>query len=213
MTIRYDSSVAGEAVSPRLETSGMKPASDALQDRQEAEVTGYFAAAENGRPWILCVDDDVNFSYMLKLRLEEQGVNVLRAFNGTDGYRYALSHPGQGNYSRLRDVGGNGEYALRRLKENPLTSMFRYSCSRADAIRRWNDGCTTPVRPNSSTSRWNGCNCGKNFVGTSSRWSRKYRIPGGCAATSVCQAPMKLISGGCRCRGAMSTIESISSPP
>jgi len=116
------SSAADDPVSSCLETAGKRTASQEPQDQQSLEAKGYFAAAENGRPWILCVDDDAEFSNMLKLRLEEHGVNVLRAFVGTDGYRYALISEARAVILDYEMASGNGEYTLRRLKENPLTA-------------------------------------------------------------------------------------------
>jgi DNA-binding response OmpR family regulator len=91
-------------------------------DRQCSEGKAPLAAAEDGRPWVLCVDDDPEFSFMLKLRLEEHGVNVLRAFEGSEGYQYALIGRARVVVLDYEMAGGNGEYTLRRLKENPLTA-------------------------------------------------------------------------------------------
>ncbi len=79
------------------------------------------AAAETGPPRVLCIDDDPSFSLALKLRLESHGVAVIRAFEGMEGFRYA--------FSRATDVilldyvlpNGQGDYVLRRLKDNPVT--------------------------------------------------------------------------------------------
>jgi DNA-binding response OmpR family regulator len=122
-TIGCGSATAGDADPSCLETSGKRTASDESQVQQGLEATGYFAAAQNGRPWILCIDDDIEFSLMLKLRLEEHGVNVLRAFVATDGYRYALISEARAVILDYEMNGGNGEYTLRRLKENPLTEQ------------------------------------------------------------------------------------------
>jgi CheY-like chemotaxis protein len=121
-TIGSGSSAAGDAVSSCLKMSGKRKVSDESQDQQELEAKGYFDGAENGRPWIICVDDDIEFSLLLKRRLEEHCVNVLRAFNGTEGYRYALIIQARAIILDYEMTGGNGEYTLRRLKENPLTA-------------------------------------------------------------------------------------------
>ena len=42
------------------------------------------------RPWVLCIDDDVEFSNGLKLKLQSRGYDVIRAFEGLDGYRFAF---------------------------------------------------------------------------------------------------------------------------
>ncbi|QDT05569.1 Polar-differentiation response regulator DivK [Rubripirellula lacrimiformis] len=42
------------------------------------------------RPWILCIDDDVDFSNGLKWTLQSSGFEVVRAFEGEQGYRFAF---------------------------------------------------------------------------------------------------------------------------
>ena len=46
-------------------------------------------------PWVLCIDDDADFSDALKIRFEEHGVAVARAANGMEGYCMAFSLAGQ----------------------------------------------------------------------------------------------------------------------
>ena len=45
------------------------------------------------QPWILHVDDDVDLSNALKLRLEVHGVSVAQAFNGRNGVKQAFAKP------------------------------------------------------------------------------------------------------------------------
>jgi len=73
------------------------------------------------RPWVLLVDDDADFAATLKLRLEQQGVDLLTAFAGMEGYRCAITHEAQAIILDQEMPDGNGEYLLRRLKENPVT--------------------------------------------------------------------------------------------
>ena len=72
-------------------------------------------------PWILCIDDDSEFSLGLQLRLQEHGVEVLRAFGGTEGYRHAFTCGPRVILLDYEMPNGNGDYVLRRLKENPAT--------------------------------------------------------------------------------------------
>jgi CheY-like chemotaxis protein len=73
------------------------------------------------RPWVLCIDDDSAFSLGLQMRLQEQGVDVLRAFAGREGYRCAFHSPAQAIILDYELPEGNGDYVLRRLKESPAT--------------------------------------------------------------------------------------------
>jgi DNA-binding response OmpR family regulator len=76
------------------------------------------------RPWVLCVDDDPELAAMLKLRLEQHGVDVLHAFAGMEGYRFAFTHEAQAIILDQEMPDGNGEYILRRLKESPVTELI-----------------------------------------------------------------------------------------
>jgi DNA-binding response OmpR family regulator len=72
-------------------------------------------------PWILCIDDDADFSDALRIRFEEHGVAVVRAFNGMEGYRMAFTSPARVILLDVHMPNGEGDYILRRLKENPVT--------------------------------------------------------------------------------------------
>jgi DNA-binding response OmpR family regulator len=73
-------------------------------------------------PWVICIEDDEDFSMALKLRLEAHGVAVVRAFDGTAGYRAAFTHPASAILLDYNLPDGQGDYVLRRLKENPVTA-------------------------------------------------------------------------------------------
>jgi DNA-binding response OmpR family regulator len=77
--------------------------------------------SEGNRPWVLCMDDDHDFAATLKRRLALQGIDVLHAFAGMDGYRCAFTHEAQAIILDQEMPNGDGEYILRRLKENPVT--------------------------------------------------------------------------------------------
>jgi CheY-like chemotaxis protein len=72
-------------------------------------------------PWVLCIDDDEDFSDALKCRLESYGVAVLRAFNGMEGYRLAFTHPARAILLDYNMPNGQGDYILGRLQESPAT--------------------------------------------------------------------------------------------
>lgn len=80
------------------------------------------AAAADAPPWVLSIDDDVDFSDALKCRLEAHGVAVVRAYDGMEGYRMAFSHPSSAILLDYNMPNGHGDYVLRRLKENPATA-------------------------------------------------------------------------------------------
>jgi len=72
-------------------------------------------------PWVLHVDDDRDLSAALGIRLESHGIKVVRAFNGTEGVRTALSHPASAIILDYEMPNGQGDYVLTRLKDNPIT--------------------------------------------------------------------------------------------
>ncbi len=87
-----------------------------------ADVPLHDSAAETSEPpWVMCIDDDWEFSLGLELRLQQHGVEVLRAFSGMEGYRNAfIGHP-QVIILDYEMPDGNGDYVLRRIKETAAT--------------------------------------------------------------------------------------------
>lgn len=77
--------------------------------------------AHSATPSVLCIDDDSQFAFSLKLRLEGHGVGVLRATSAVEGYRAAFMWRPKAIVLDYEMADGNGDYALRRLKENPCT--------------------------------------------------------------------------------------------
>jgi CheY-like chemotaxis protein len=75
-------------------------------------------------PWVLCIDDDPDFSDALKCRLEEFGVAVIRAFSGMEGYRLAFTQPARCILLDYNMPNGQGDYILGRLKDNRATSQI-----------------------------------------------------------------------------------------
>ena len=72
-------------------------------------------------PWILSIDDDYDFSDALKLRLDEYGIAVSRAANGMAGYWMAYTTRARAILLDYQMPNGQGDYILRRLKDNPVT--------------------------------------------------------------------------------------------
>jgi CheY-like chemotaxis protein len=83
-----------------------------------------FAAAEvedAGPPWVLCIDDDQDYSESIKTRLEQYGVAVARAYSGIEGYRMVFTHPASAILLDYNMPNGQGDYILDRLKRSPVT--------------------------------------------------------------------------------------------
>lgn len=72
-------------------------------------------------PWVLVIDDDQDFSFVLKLRLETHGVVVARAFDGSDGVTTACSYPADAIVLDFEMPGVQGDHILRKLKQHPVT--------------------------------------------------------------------------------------------
>ncbi|MCA9187220.1 MAG: response regulator [Pirellulaceae bacterium] len=90
----------------------------ALVDTVEAEDQGPYDM--NG-PWVLSIDDDSELSFSLKVRLARKGIDVLRASEGMQGFRYAFAKPPKAIVLDYEMPDVNGDYVLRRLKENHVT--------------------------------------------------------------------------------------------
>jgi DNA-binding response OmpR family regulator len=69
----------------------------------------------------LCIDDDPDISKILKLRLEPYGLDVLRAFNGMQGYWTALDMRPSIILLDMVMPDGGGNYIFGRLRAHPLT--------------------------------------------------------------------------------------------
>lgn len=72
-------------------------------------------------PWVLTIDDDPDFTFGLKKRLESHGVAVARACDGTDGVHAAFSRPANVILLDYAMPNGQGDYVLDRLKDNAVT--------------------------------------------------------------------------------------------
>lgn len=78
-------------------------------------------APEDTRRWILHIEDDQDLSVALSMRLRPYGISVIRAFAGMEGYRRAFLNPADAIILDFELPDGNGDYVMRRLKENPVT--------------------------------------------------------------------------------------------
>ncbi len=79
-----------------------------------------FAPHEN-RPKVLTIDDDPDFSKVIKMRLEPLGIEVHRAFSGMQGYWTALDVKPDVIITDMNMPDGEGNYIVGRLKSHPLT--------------------------------------------------------------------------------------------
>jgi DNA-binding response OmpR family regulator len=74
------------------------------------------------RPRVLCIDDDSDMLNSLRLRLERHGIEINQATEGIDGYLQAFHSEMQAIILDYEMPNVSGDYVLRRLKENPVTS-------------------------------------------------------------------------------------------
>ncbi|HEX3656722.1 MAG TPA: response regulator [Pirellulales bacterium] len=75
----------------------------------------------NAGATVLCIDDDCELVQSLKLRLAAQGIAAWQATSGMEGYRSAFLHRPTAIVLDFEMSDGNGDYALRRLKESSYT--------------------------------------------------------------------------------------------
>lgn len=74
------------------------------------------------RPWVLCIDDDEDFTHALKLRLQTHGFDVVRASRGNDGYQFAFEFEPVAVLLDLNLPGESGEELLSQLRFHPETA-------------------------------------------------------------------------------------------
>jgi CheY-like chemotaxis protein len=112
-----------DAVFAMLGTPGDNAPTDAADqpDDEWDETISREQEAAKEPPWVLCIDDDPDFSDALKCRLESYGVAVIRAFSGMEGYRLAFTHPARAILLDYNMPNGQGDYILGRLKDNRAT--------------------------------------------------------------------------------------------
>jgi DNA-binding response OmpR family regulator len=91
-------------------------------DAAEVHAARAHAIDETSQQRILCIDDDSDLLNSLTLRLEQYGIEVIQASGGTEGYLNAFFSEVHAIILDYEMPNGNGQYVLRRLKENPLTS-------------------------------------------------------------------------------------------
>lgn len=95
-------------------------ASESLLD-QLADVSEEMDARMQETPWVLCIEDDQDFSLALQLRLEQRGVSVVRSMEGRGGIRAANQGPVSAILLDYNLPNGRGDFVLKRLKANPKT--------------------------------------------------------------------------------------------
>lgn len=78
-------------------------------------------AQRSDAPWVLSIEDDDDFALALRLRLQQYGVQVIRAAAGMEGYRRAFMDAPRAIILDYELPQGNGDYVIRRLKESSVT--------------------------------------------------------------------------------------------
>lgn len=78
-------------------------------------------AADARRPKVLCIDDDPDVSKAIKLRLEQHGFEVIRAFDGMQGFWTALDTRPDAIICDMVMPDGEGNYLFSRFRSHTLT--------------------------------------------------------------------------------------------
>jgi CheY-like chemotaxis protein len=81
-------------------------------------------ATTAARPTILTIDDDQDVTYMMKLRLERLGMNVVEAATGMQGFWKAVECRPQAIICDLNMPDGEGSYIYGRLMTHPVTKSI-----------------------------------------------------------------------------------------
>jgi CheY-like chemotaxis protein len=76
---------------------------------------------EHGTPTVLCIDDDLDVVCAIELRLREYDVNLVRAFDGMEGFGEAVTCKPDVIVMDLDMPYGDGMTMLECLRRNPDT--------------------------------------------------------------------------------------------
>jgi CheY-like chemotaxis protein len=125
-----DARAAGEPTSPPVHPEGAGSGRPAVErpvgrSRQADEKRMPVPELTHGKHWtVLYIEDDVDAADAMRLRLESLGLHVVQAFDGAEGYRLAVARSPDLIVCDYVLPGGNGDYVLRRLRENPATESI-----------------------------------------------------------------------------------------
>jgi signal transduction histidine kinase len=111
--------VAPAASRPSLRTGNAPPETG----KALSHAPGQGTAAQR-RPRVLCIDDDPEFSETVAHRLRTHDIDVVRAFDGTQGYWTALRERPDVILLDLTMPEGEGNYVFARLRSHPLTEKI-----------------------------------------------------------------------------------------
>ena len=114
---------AQRAISVKENSTTNRELIDVVFDMLATDMDFLDRSDDNGPslPWILCIDDDADYSNVLRHRLEHYGIAVRRAFEGMEGFRFAFTQPADVILLDYELPNGRGDYILQRLKSNPVT--------------------------------------------------------------------------------------------
>ena len=73
------------------------------------------------RPKLLYIDDDPDVSKAMKIRLERYGIDVIRAFNGMQGFWTGIDVHPDVIITDMSMPDGEGNYIYGRFQQNPTT--------------------------------------------------------------------------------------------
>ncbi len=78
-------------------------------------------SAANGRPQVLCIDDDLLWTKILETHLNLHNIDVIRAFSGQEGFALALRDRPQAIITDHVMPEGNADSLLSQLRHHPST--------------------------------------------------------------------------------------------
>jgi DNA-binding response OmpR family regulator len=110
-----------EPIPPRGPETSTPERPRANRDEHIVDAPQWPAPGAPRRIKVLCIDDDPDVSRILRIRLNDYNVDVLRAFNGMQGYWTAIGERPDAIICDMCMDEGDGNYIVSRLKAHPLT--------------------------------------------------------------------------------------------
>lgn len=109
------------AAESSLSTNPQQELLDAVFSMLETEPELLANVIPAPKPWVLCIDDDYEFSLILSQRLESLGIGVINAYEGMDGIKTAFACPANAILLDYNMPNGCGDEVLQALKRSPAT--------------------------------------------------------------------------------------------
>ena len=118
---RYEDKPRAEQHAANTAVQEDPPAAGGPKESMSTDSSLARGGEESQRPRVLCIDDDPHVSQAIMMRLRPLGVDVIRAFDGMQGFWTGLDTRPDVIITDMRMPDGEGNYIFSRFQAHPLT--------------------------------------------------------------------------------------------